>query len=125
LLTDYVNESIAQPRFQATLLTLFGALALLLAACGIYGVLAYTVAQRQREIGLRMALGAQRRDVLSLVIAHGFKLVLLGVLYGVKATDPITFAGATLLLVVVALLACWLPARRAAKADPMEALRHE
>jgi putative ABC transport system permease protein len=142
LLTDYVGESIAQPRFQATLLTLFGALALLLAACGIYGVLAYTVAQRQREIGVRMALGAQPRDVLSLVIGQGLKLVLLGaglglvlalalvrliqsLLYGVKPTDPKTFAGAALLLVAVALLACWLPARRASRIDPMEALRHE
>jgi putative ABC transport system permease protein len=142
LLTDYVGESIAQPRFQATLLTLFGALALLLAACGIYGVLAYTVAQRQREIGVRMALGAQPRNVLSLVIGQGLKLALLGaslglvlalalvrliqsLLYGVKPTDPKTFAGASLLLVAVALLACWLPARRASRVDPMEALRHE
>jgi putative ABC transport system permease protein len=142
LLTDYVGESIAQPRFQATLLTLFGALALLLAACGIYGVLAYTVTQRHREIGVRMALGAQPRDVLSLVIGQGLKLVLLGaglglvlalallrliqsLLYGVKPTDPKTFAGAALLLVAVSLLACWLPARRASRVDPMEALRHE
>jgi putative ABC transport system permease protein len=142
LLTDYVSESMAHPRFQATLLTLFGALALLLAACGIYGVLAYTVTQRHREIGVRMALGAQPRDVLSLVIGQGLKLVLLGaglglvlalalvgliqsLLYGVKPTDPKTFAGASLLLVAVALLACWLPARRASRVDPMEALRHE
>jgi putative ABC transport system permease protein len=142
LLSDYVGESVAQPRFQATLLTLFGALALLLAAGGIYGVLAYAVAQRQREIGVRMALGARPRDVLSLVIGQGLKLVLLGaglglvlalallrliqsLLYCVKPTDPKTFAGATLLLVAVALLACWLPARRASRIDPMEALRHE
>ena len=142
LLTDYVGESMAQPRFQAGLLTLFGTLALLLAACGIYGVLAYAVTQRQREIGVRMALGAQPRDVLSLVVGQGLKLVLLGaavglaaalaltrviqsLLYGVRPTDPMIFAGVALLLVVVALLACWLPARRAAKTHPMEALRCE
>jgi putative ABC transport system permease protein len=141
-LTDDISESVAQPRFQTGLLTLFGALALLLAACGIYGVLAYTVAQREREIGVRMALGAQRRDVLSLVIRQGIRLVFVGagvglvlalaltrllqsLLYGVEPADPITFAGAILLLVAVALLACWLPARRAANVHPMEALRHE
>jgi putative ABC transport system permease protein len=142
LLTDSVRESVAQSRFQAGLLTLFGVLALLLAACGIYGVLAYTVTQRQREIGVRMALGAQRGNVLLLVLGQGFKLVLLGgglglalalalvrvirtLLYGVEPTDPFTFAGATLLLAAVALLACWLPARRAAKINPMVALRYE
>jgi len=142
LLADHVSESMAQPRFQAGLLTLFGALALLLAACGIYGVLAYMVTQRRREIGVRMALGAQRRDVLSLVIGQGLKLVLIGavlgivaalaltrviqsLLYGVKPTNPPTFTAVLLLLVGVALLACWLPARHAAKVDPMEALRYE
>ena len=142
LLTDYVSESIAQPRFQAILLTLFGGLALLLAACGIYGVLACTVAQRRREIGVRMALGAQRRNVLAMVIVQGLKLVLLGaglglvlalvlmrlvqsLLFGVQPTDPLTFTAASLLLVLVSLLACWLPARRAASANPTEALRHE
>jgi putative ABC transport system permease protein len=142
LLTDYVRESMAQQRFQTGLLTLFGALALLLAACGIYGVLAYTVTQRKREIVVRMALGAQRRDVLSLVISQGIKLVLLGaglglvlalaltrilqsMLYSIEPTDPITFAGAMLLLVAVALLACWLPAQRAASIHPMEALHYE
>ena len=142
LLSDQVSESVAQPRFQAGLLSLFGALALLLAACGIYGVLAYTVTQRRREIGVRMALGAQKRNVLSLVLGQGVKLTLLGVgigacaalaltgvvrslLYEVKPTDPLTFAAVTLLLTVVALLACWLPARRATRIDPMEALRCE
>src|SRR5262249_30233021 len=141
LLTERVGESMAQPRFQAGLLSLFGALALLLAACGIYGVLAYAVTQRQREIGVRMALGAQKRNVLSLVLRQGIKLALLGVvigigaalaltrviqslLYAVKPTDPTTFAAVALLLVGVALLACWLPARRATQVDPMEALRY-
>jgi putative ABC transport system permease protein len=142
LLSEHVGESLAQPRFQAGLLTLFGALALLLAACGIYGVLAYAVAQRRREIGIRMALGAQRRNVLSLVIGQGMKLVLAGaaigvagalaltrvirsLLYGITPTDPLTFAAVALLLVAAALLACWLPARRAAHVEPMEALRYE
>jgi ABC-type antimicrobial peptide transport system permease subunit len=115
---------------------------LLLAVCGIYGVLAYAVTQRQREIGIRMALGAQRRNVLSLVLGQGMKLALAGaaigivgalalthvirsLLYGITPTDPLTFAGVALLLIGAALLACWLPARRAAKVHPMEALRCE
>ena len=142
LMTERVGESMAQPRFQAGLLNLFGGVALLLATCGIYGVLAYSVTQRQREIGVRMALGAQKRNVLSLVIGQGMRLALTGVaigivaalaltrvirslLYGITPTDPVTFALVSLLLVGVALLACWLPARRAAKVDPMEALRYE
>jgi putative ABC transport system permease protein len=142
LMTERVGESIAQPRFQAGLLNLFGAVALLLAAGGIYGVLAYSVSQRRREIGIRMALGAQQHDVLSLVIGQGMKLALSGVvigvmsalaltrvlrnlLYEVKPTDPLTFAAVALLLVAIALFACWLPARRAAHVDPMEALRYE
>ena len=142
LLTEHVGESMAQPRFQAGLLSLFGALALLLAACGIYGVLACVVTQRQREIGIRMALGAQRRNVLSLVIGQGLKLTLSGaalgvvaalaltrvvrsLLYGVSPTDPLTFAAVTATLLLVAVFACWLPARRAARVHPMEALRYE
>jgi putative ABC transport system permease protein len=142
LLADYVSESVAEPRFQTGLLTLFGALALLLAACGIYGVLAYNVTQRQREIGVRMALGARPHDVLSMVIYQGFKWVSLGLalgvvlavalmriiqslLYEVGPGDPVVYAGATLVLLAVALLACWLPARRAAKLDPLKALHHE
>jgi putative ABC transport system permease protein len=142
LMTERVGESMAQPRFQAGLLSLFGALALLLAACGIYGVLAYAVAQRQREIGVRMALGAQKRNVLSLVIGQGLRLALIGValglaaalaltrviqslLYDVRPTDPATFAAVSLILIAVALLACWLPARRATQIHPMEALRCE
>ena len=142
LLTEHVGESMAQPRFQAGLLSLFGALALLLAACGIYGVLACVVTQRRREIGIRMALGAQRRNVLSLVIGQGLKLTLSGaalgvvaalaltrvvrsLLYGVSPTDPLTFAAVTATLLLVAVFACWLPARRAARVHPMEALRYE
>jgi len=142
LMTERVGESIAQPRFQAGLLNIFGGVALLLAACGIYGVLAYAVTQRQREIGIRMALGAQKRNVLSLVIGQGMKLAAMGVvigvlsalaltrvlsnlLYEVRPTDVFTFTAVSLLLVGVALFACWLPARRAARVHPMEALRYE
>ena len=141
-MTERVSESIAQPRFQAGLLNLFGGIAVLLAACGIYGVLAYAVTQRRREIGIRMALGAQKSNVLSLVIGQGMKLALGGVvigmlsafaltrvlrnlLYEVKPTDSLTFAAVSLLLVGIALFACWLPARRATKIAPMEALRYE
>jgi putative ABC transport system permease protein len=136
------GDSVAQPRFQARLLNLCAGLALLLAACGIYGVLAYSVTQRQREIGIRMALGAPRNNVLGLVLRQGMRLTLLGVglgvvaalaltkvlqnlLYEVRPTDPLTYAAVTLTLLLIALFACWLPARRAAKVDPMVALRSE
>jgi len=134
--------SISRERFNTLLLTVFAGLALALALVGIYGVMSYTVIQNTREIGVRLALGAQTRDVLKLVIGHGLALALIGVaigvagafaltglmsslLFGVKATDPLTFIGVALLLMAVSLLACYLPARRASRVDPMVALRHE
>jgi predicted permease len=141
-LMDQINASIVLERVIATLSGLFGALAVLLAGIGLYGLLAYTVAQRKGEIGIRMALGAQRSIVLRAVVGEGMRLVLLGVgagmaaslaltrflsslLYGVEPTDPTTFVAVTLLLLAVALLACYMPARRATKIEPMAALRHE
>jgi putative ABC transport system permease protein len=137
-----VAESVSQQRFQMRLLALFAGLALLLAAIGIYGVISYSVSRRTHEIGIRMALGAARTDVVRLVIAHGMGLALGGIaigiagalalsrvlatmLYGVSATDPLTYAGVSLLLALVALGAIYLPARRATAVDPTIALRYE
>jgi len=137
-----VDQSVAPRRFSMLLLAVFAVVALALAIIGIYGMLSYAVAQRTREIGLRMTLGAQRTDVMRLVIGHGMKLAIAGVilgliasfaltrtmktlLFGVSATDPVTFGLITLVLVVVALLACWIPARRATRVNPIEALRYE
>ena len=137
-----VDELLIKERILSRMAGVFGGFALLLAALGLYGVLAYVVSSRRREIGIRMAIGARPTDVLGLVIKRGMKLVCLGaligstgaiaatrflktLLYDVQPTDPATFACVILLLASVALLACWVPARRAAKVDPMEALRYE
>ena len=137
-----LSAAVAQPRFYAGFTVGFAALALFLAAFGIYGLLSYTVAQRRREIGVRMALGAQRGDILALVVRQGAALVAAGAvvgllaafassrvmesfLYGITTDDRLTFVAAPLVLIVVALVACWLPARRATRIDPMDALRVE
>jgi len=141
-LEEVVNESSSQQRFLALLLGLFAGLALLLAAVGIYGVIAYSVAQRTHELGIRIALGAGRPDLLRMVLGEGLRIALVGVvvglagawalsrfvsslLYGVRPNDPLTFAAVPLVLILVALLACYIPARRATQVDPMVALRYE
>jgi putative ABC transport system permease protein len=141
-MTEVIAESIAEPRFRTTLLGLFAATALLLAAIGIYGVISYNTGRRTREIGIRVALGAQRRDVLRLILREGFALsaagAALGILgaamlahflatlvFGISTGDPFTYLSVTGLLLGVALLACYIPARRAMRVDPMVALRYE
>ena len=139
---EMLADVTAQPRFQTILLTLFGVVGLVLSTVGIYGVMAYSVSQREHEIGIRMALGAQTTDVIKLIVGRGMTLVLMGMaiglgaafgltrlmsglLFGVSATDPLTFVAIPILLAGVALGACLAPARRAIKLDPMLALRHE
>lgn len=143
---ENLSSSFARRRFSLNLIGVFGLLAMILAAIGIYGVVAYSVTERTQEFGIRMALGAQRRDVLAHVIRRGISHALFGIglglagalmlsrlitnltaglLFEINATDPVTFAAIALLLVIVAVLACYLPARRATKADPLAALRHE
>ena len=141
-MTDVVSASTSGDRFNTLLLGVFGAIALLLTAAGIFGVLSYLVTQRTREIGLRVALGAQSTDVLHVIVGHGMRLALAGIaigvagalattrwmvsfLYGVKPTDPLTFAAVMALLCATALAACYFPARRAMRVDPMIALRYE
>jgi putative ABC transport system permease protein len=141
-MTQAVDDSMASSRFNMILMTIFAGVALVMASIGLYGVISYSVSQRTHEIGIRMALGAPRQSVLSLVLRNGMTLALIGVgfgvgaalgltrlmaslLFGVSPTDPFTFIAIALLLIGVALLACFVPAHRATRVDPMIALRYE
>ena len=141
-LQEIYDQSLARTSFTLVMLAIAGAMALLIGLVGIYGVISYAVSQRQREIGTRMALGAQQSDVMRLMSGEGMFVILvdLGIgfagslastrflsslLFGVTATDPLTFAGVIIMLALVALGACYIPARRAVRVDPMIALRHE
>ncbi len=142
VLAEQLRASLAPQRSAVVLIGVFGLLGLALATIGLYGVMGYTVSQNTREIGIRMALGADGNDVLKLVIKRGMRLALIGIaigliaslaltrlvkslLFEVSATDPLTFAGVALLLIVTAIVACWIPARRATRVDPLRALRTE
>jgi putative ABC transport system permease protein len=139
---DVISASVSSRRFSMMLFIIFAVTALLLAIVGLYGVMSYMVAQRTHEIGIRMALGASSADVLGLIVGNAMRLTLIGIviglgaafaltrlmenmLYEVKATDPFTFAAISILLALVAAAASYLPARRATRIDPMDALRHE
>jgi ABC-type antimicrobial peptide transport system permease subunit len=138
----YYSKSMARTSFTLVMLALAGGMALLLGVVGLYGVIAYSVSQRTQELGIRMALGAQKRHVLKLVLVQGMTLTLIGVaigiagafvltnllsslLYGVKPTDPLTFGTVSFILISAAMLACYFPAKRATKVDPIVALRYE
>jgi ABC-type antimicrobial peptide transport system permease subunit len=141
-MSEAVDASLGRQRLAATLIGGFSLLALFLAALGLYGVLAYSVTQRTREIGIRIALGSPRARIFGLIVRQGMFLVGVGILigltltfacgplirhfiYGVAPHDPVTIAGATILLAGIAILSCWMPARRAIRVDPIVALRHE
>ena len=141
-LDDTVSASLSERRFSLEMVALFAVTALLLAGLGIYGVISYIVNERTHEIGIRLALGAEKNSILQMVLRQGLRLAIIGtvagllaalivshlmarLLYGVRPTDPLTFAAVALLLLVVALSACYIPARRAIRMDPLAALRHE
>ena len=141
-LNQVISDSLAERQFSMIVLGVFAAVALLLSTLGIYGVISYLVGQRAHELGIRLALGAGRMDIMRLVLSHGMKMAIAGVviglvaafgltrlmasmLFGVRPTDPATFAIIASVLIVVAFLACYLPARRATKVDPLTALRSE
>jgi putative ABC transport system permease protein len=142
IVSALVSASIAQPRFNVLLLSAFAAVAMILAVVGVYGVMSYSVALRTREIGVRIALGGQARDIAGLIVRQGMRValtglaigllsalalgrVMTGLLFGVTAADPLTFTAAGVVLAAVALAACYLPARRAMRIDPVTALRNE
>jgi putative ABC transport system permease protein len=141
-LESYVDDARAPMRFNLILIGIFGTIALMLAAVGLYGVMAYSVTQRSHELGIRIAVGASPRDILRLVLGQGVRMTLLGaaiglvaslavtralssLLFGVSTTDPVTFIVVPVVLAFVAILACYLPARRAMRVDPIIALRYE